>query len=44
MTEYCNSKGYEHTEVSAKTGDGVEEIFKKLSVSLTKVHPKVEKK
>ena len=30
--------------VSAKTGDNVEELFKKLSESLTKVHPKVDKK
>lgn len=44
VDQYCTSKGYQHLGVSAKTGDNVEELFKKLSESLTKVHPKVDKK
>ena len=31
-------------EVSAKTGDNVDELFKQLAINLTKVHPKIEKK
>lgn len=44
VLEYCAAKGVEHTEVSAKTGDNVELIFRNLSERLTKVHPKAEKK
>ena len=44
VIEYCNSKGYENTEVSAKTGDNVEKVFRSLAEKLTTVHPKVSKK
>lgn len=31
VLDYCNSRNYDHVEVSAKTGDNVEELFKRLS-------------
>jgi predicted GTPase len=40
VLEYCAAKGIEHTEVSAKSGDGVDNVFKSLAEKLTKVHPK----
>lgn len=44
VLEYCNSRGYGHVEVSAKSGDNVDLVFKSLAEKLTKVHPKVQKK
>lgn len=44
VLEYCAAKGFEHTEVSAKTGQNIELVFKNLAERLTKVHPKTEKK
>lgn len=44
VLEYCAAKGIEHMEVSAKSGDNVEAVFKNLAEKLTKMHPKAEKK
>ena len=44
VLDYCTSKGIEHRQVSAKTGDSVDMVFKSLAEKLTKVHPKTVKK
>jgi 50S ribosomal subunit-associated GTPase HflX len=44
VLEYCAAKGIEHSEVSAKSGDNVEAVFRNLAEKLTQVHPKAEKK
>jgi len=40
VIEYCKSKGISHSEVSAKTGDGIEAAFRGIAEKLTSVYPK----
>ncbi len=42
--EFCKNKGISHYEVSAKTGDSVQNSFEELSKKLTQIHPKIERK
>jgi hypothetical protein len=40
---YCKSKNIKHIEVSAKSGDHVNQAFQEISEVLTKLYPKEEK-